>query len=856
MEAIGRRLAVALAAAAAIGPAAASAHGVGERYDLPTPLAHFIIGATATVALSFLVTALVAGGRGAASPRRAVVLSLGPSAGALRAGARIVGVALLALVVWAGLAGDQHPVRNIVPTLVWVVWWVGLSFVAAFVGNVWAALDPWRALFDGASALARRAGGRRLTLDRPYPRALGAWPAAVLLLAFAWAELVDMQAVVPRHVMGLALGWTAVTLAGMVCFGAETWQARADPFARYFATLGRFAPLGAAGNGRHLVLRPLGRGLLEPAPALPGRAAFVIAMLATVLFDGLLGTTAWRWLERALDPSSFPILDREGTVLASIALAAVWLALLGAYRVSCGVTARLVPGAEASGIASAFALALVPIAVAYHVAHNLAYLLLRGQELIPLASDPLGRGWNLFGSAGWTPNPLLVGARFEWYVAVGAVVGGHVMSIWLAHRLMLRLSPAPRRAAIASLPLTVLMIGYTALSLWVIADPLARFRTPDPPYSRLPAADAVEPRWTSRSGIARMSGESHRIGAPHDSEPDDEVDLHGAAHGQCGDAYGRAGGQLPRREMGGVLSVDGGIVVEAREVDPDHDGAAEARPGAPQHRLEVPHHLSGLGHGAPRHQRARARIHAELPGDEEIVTRAHGVAVRCRGRRGRRVGEVQELDVHPGAESNRPPTWYGRRAAPWRARGGTGMSAVSRRQVLLGLAAVSLVAAGRAGAQGSAPASAGPPDPALLEDLVAANRILADQGVVDGYGHVSVRHNSSAERYLTSAGQRRHDRHARPRRRPRAGPGPDAGRRAGRPHARPRRGDRGDEPARRRIPECLHGSECTASGSGDEPRRVRHVPRCRGGAARRGVRGGDHRAALGALEAESPGQMR
>jgi ribulose-5-phosphate 4-epimerase/fuculose-1-phosphate aldolase len=48
------------------------------------------------------------------------------------------------------------------------------------------------------------------------------------------------------------------------------------------------------------------------------------------------------------------------------------------------------------------------------------------------------------------------------------------------------------------------------------------------------------------------------------------------------------------------------------------------------------------------------------------------------------------------------------------------------------------------------PASAGPPDPALLEDLVAANRILADQGVVDGFGHVSVRHDKDPNRYLMS----------------------------------------------------------------------------------------------------------
>ena len=47
-------------------------------------------------------------------------------------------------------------------------------------------------------------------------------------------------------------------------------------------------------------------------------------------------------------------------------------------------------------------------------------------------------------------------------------------------------------------------------------------------------------------------------------------------------------------------------------------------------------------------------------------------------------------------------------------------------------------------------ASAGPPDPQLLEDLVAANRILVDQGVLDGYGHVSVRHDRDPARFLMS----------------------------------------------------------------------------------------------------------
>ena len=76
------------------------------------------------------------------------------------------------------------------------------------------------------------------------------------------------------------------------------------------------------------------------------------------------------------------------------------------------------------------------------------------------------------------------------------------------------------------------------------------------------------------------------------------------------------------------------------------------------------------------------------------------------------------------------------------------MGGVPRRQILLGLAATAVTLRAGPASEAQAPASAGPPDPALVEDLVAANHILVDQGVLDGYGHVSVRHHASPERYL------------------------------------------------------------------------------------------------------------
>ena len=128
----------------------------------------------------------------------------------------------------------------------------------------------------------------------------------------------------------------------------------------------------------------------------------------------------------------------------------------------------------------------MPIAVAYNVAHNFSSLMIQGQNAMSLLSDPFGWRWNLFGTAQLHTNIGLVDARLTWHVAVGAIVAGHAIAVWLAHRVALRDAASPRQAAIASLPLTVLMIAYTAISLSVIAEPMVTFEPAAPGTSIRP----------------------------------------------------------------------------------------------------------------------------------------------------------------------------------------------------------------------------------------------------------------------------------------------------------------------------------------------------------------------------------
>ena len=112
---------------------------------------------------------------------------------------------------------SQHP-----PTLVWIIWWVGLAMVSAFAGDLWAVVNPWRSLFDMADRVYRRVTGRPgLAWRLPYPDALGVWPGVGLLLAFAWIELVFPSPALPANIAWLALAYSLLTWGGMAVFGSE-----------------------------------------------------------------------------------------------------------------------------------------------------------------------------------------------------------------------------------------------------------------------------------------------------------------------------------------------------------------------------------------------------------------------------------------------------------------------------------------------------------------------------------------------------------------------------------------------------------------------------------------------------------
>jgi hypothetical protein len=480
----------------------AAAHGFGQRYELPVPLSLYLFGAAAAVGLSFAVFGLfVRRTHVAASRTRFDLLATAPGRAVTHPAVlftlRAAVLGLFLVVVLAGLIGAANPYRNIAPTLVWIVWWVGFAYVQAFAGDLWRLVNPWRTAYDAADWLYRRLGsGKALTLRLRYPAGLGAWPACLLLLAFSWLELVSPNAADPAHIAWLAIAYSILTWAGMLAFGRDQWLQRGEVFSLVFGTLARFAPTEAR-DGR-LLLRPFGAGLLEAPPLSLSMVAFVLLLLSTVLYDGLIGTGEWGMLEEALRPLLPVGGEAASMAIKTAGLIALWLIFLAAYLGISALMGRLGGGRPGTvEVAQRFALTLVPIAIGYHVAHYLVFLLVQGQYIVPLLSDPFGYGWSLFGTGGYRVDIGLVGARFAWYAAVAAIVIGHVTAVYLAHVKAVSLFEAPSAALKSQVPLTALMVAYTFFGLSIVAQPIVESRA-----AATPTAVATE----TSEGVAIPTG--------------------------------------------------------------------------------------------------------------------------------------------------------------------------------------------------------------------------------------------------------------------------------------------------------------------------------------------------------------
>ena len=432
-------------------PGTAFAHGIGGRLDLPVPVTYFVVGAGVVLVISFIALAVLwPQPRLQDGPRHEPARVRVPRGWALPA-LGLIGLLLVIGQLIPPLLGREivsgRP--TMAPVLVWVVFWLVVPFAGALIGDWYTDVNPWRTLARGL----RTGRGERLGLLERF----GIWPATVVLIAFTWLELVHPGSGSPVVLAVAALAYTLLLIALMAYAGRETGLAVFDVFTAYNRLVSSISPLGRRPDGR-LVWR----GWLRALTVLPewkGLPLFVVTAIGTVTYDGASATQAFRGV----------VGDFGDTMLGKTLLLIGCVAgIATAYWLASWSAARMVGGAvRASQVAMRFAHSLVPIALAYAVAHYLTLIIFEGQQLIAAASDPFALGWDLFGTADRKVDFFLTASEPVWYAQVAVIVTGHVLGVVLAHdRALGDFGPEAVRSQYAML---LLMVALTTLGLLILA---------------------------------------------------------------------------------------------------------------------------------------------------------------------------------------------------------------------------------------------------------------------------------------------------------------------------------------------------------------------------------------------------
>lgn len=465
-------LAAAAALAASAGPAWAHASDRGMIMLLPTD--RYLVGGALVVAVSFALLALSPDRlfRRAATARLAVFTIDGRWRVATSLAAFLFFVGLLA----TGIAGSRDPLSNPLTLTVWTLWWVGVTLLHGLFGNLWAWINPW----IGPYRLLRRLVGGAPPLR--LPQALGYWPAVIAFAGFAWFEQVDAAPDDPERLAIAATVYWVVTFVGMLLFGQEAWLGRAECFSVFYRIIARVAPLSAepaAAGGperRRLVLRPPGAAILDAPPLPPSGLAFLLLTLSSVSAEDFNRTFLWLGLF-GVNPLEYPGRS-ETMVVNSIGMVTVWAALIVVFAGAVALGHRM--AGRNGGLAESLgrlALTIAPISLAFHLAHYVSALMVNGQYALLAASDPFGHGADLLGLGDFHVTTSFQ-MQFDtvqtiWNLQAAAIVGGHVLAIYMAHLVALRLHADGRRATLSQLPLAVVMVLYTLFGLWLLATPIA-----------------------------------------------------------------------------------------------------------------------------------------------------------------------------------------------------------------------------------------------------------------------------------------------------------------------------------------------------------------------------------------------
>lgn len=439
--------------------------------------------------------------------------------------ARLASVSVFLVVIAAGFFGTVHPEHNIATAFVWNIWWPLVIVAVFFIGSAWCAICPWDTL---AGWIVRRSWWRRVAphpgLNLKVPRWLqNVWIALLMFMGLSWLELGMGVTGKPMLTASLGLVMLVLSIVFLLVFERKAFCRYACPVGRTVGFYSRLSPIEVRPveqskcDGCKTLECFHGSKEIEPCPSklvvgrfsensfclscgncvlscpeknvswrlrgldteakkagTPGwdAAWFMLALLGITSFHGV--TMIPQWSEWLL--ATARIVGESGQLFFSFATG--MLAASALPVMLYGIAIAIANG-RGNGLASyrklfgGFAFTALPLAFAYHLAHNMEHLLSEGGDLLRVIANPFG----------WGAVPLTSAQRHD--IIMSVVVPEDikfalqtaliVLGFWLAAQITRyqarRLLPEQGvTTRLKLLPLLAFSAAVTAANLWLLAQ--------------------------------------------------------------------------------------------------------------------------------------------------------------------------------------------------------------------------------------------------------------------------------------------------------------------------------------------------------------------------------------------------
>ncbi len=362
----------------------------------------------------------------------------------------------LVIAVVAGFFGTQNSNMNLATVSVWVVWWSLLIISLALFGRVWCLMCPFGAIGDWVQ---RRAFYKKVnnvfSLNRKLPsRFRNLSLAAIFFLVITWADFQFNLVNSPLNTAYFIVVLLAIIVIVSIIFERRSFCRYVCPISGLIGLYSMFAPLelrakeketcktckekycisgnekgypcpvfeypGTMEKNTHCILctecaktchnnnisfnlRSFAGDFSNMTKTRMDEGLFILMLLGVTIFQTLIMIRPW--VGFTTDLMGYTGAGYEYIRFVLFIIAAVSPVLV--YSIAVGISKLLDRKIMLKEIFTGYAYSVIPLGLMMHLSHNLRHLLEEGMGIIPVISDPFGFGWNLFGTSGYMPAPLL-----------------------------------------------------------------------------------------------------------------------------------------------------------------------------------------------------------------------------------------------------------------------------------------------------------------------------------------------------------------------------------------------------------------------------------------------------------------